>query len=112
MILAAVQKINGMLRLKNKVVLPNDTKIFVLIDKNVASSAEAFVEELDTLKNVVFVGTNTSGVVFSKQSIRCTLPYSQLAVTYGDAISFGGITEGKGFEPDIWIGGNVFWNEW
>ena len=74
--------------------------------KNVASSAEAFVEELDTLKNVVFVGTNTSGVVFSKQSIRCTLPYSQLAVTYGDAISFGGITEGKGFEPDIWIGGN------
>ena len=91
---------------ENKVVLPNDTKIFVLIDKNVASSAEAFVEELDTLKNVVFVGTNTSGVVFSKQSIRCTLPYSQLAVTYGDAISFGGITEGKGFEPDIWIGGN------
>ena len=39
---------------ENKVVLPNDTKIFVLIDKKCASSAEAFVEELDTLKNSCF----------------------------------------------------------
>ena len=91
---------------EKKVVLPNTTKIFVLIDKNVASSAEWFVESLDTLKNVVFVGTNTSGCTLSKQSIRCTLPYSKLTATYGDTISINDIEEGRGFEPDIWIGGN------
>lgn len=86
--------------------LPNDTIIFVLIDKNVASSAEWFVEALDTLENVIFVGTNTSGCMFSKQSIRCRLPYSGIEVIYGDAISIGSIREGTGFEPDVWVGGN------
>ena len=86
--------------------LPNDTIIFVLIDKNVASSAEWFVEALDTLENVIFVGTNTSGCMLSKQSIRCRLPYSGIEVIYGDAISIGSIGEGTGFEPDVWVGGN------
>lgn len=86
--------------------LPNDTTIFVLIDKNVASSAEWFVEALDTLENVIFVGTNTSGCMLSKQSIRCRLPYSGIEVIYGDEISIGSIREGTGFEPDVWVGGN------
>ena len=85
----------------------NKTKIFVLMDSKVASSGETFIRYLDTLENIVFVGTNSSGSYLSLQSIRCTLPYSQITVTYGDSISIiNDYVEGKGFEPDVWIGGS------
>lgn len=92
---------------ENKKFIHNKTKIFVLMDNKVASSGERFIQYLDTLENVVFIGTNTSGCYLSLQSIQCTLPYSKIVVTYGDSLNIvNNYVEGKGFEPDIWIGGN------
>ena len=92
---------------ENKKFVHNKTKIFVLMDNKVASSSERFIQYLDTLENVVFIGTNTSGCYLSLQSIQCTLPHSQIVVTYGDTLNIvNDYIEGKGFEPDIWIGGN------
>lgn len=85
----------------------NKTKIFVLMDNKVASSGENFIRYLDTLENVVFVGTNSSGIYLSLKSIQCTLPYSQITITYGDSLHIiNDYVEGKGFEPDVWIGGS------
>lgn len=82
----------------------NKTKIFVIIDNKVASSAESFVSYLDTLENVVFVGTNTSGVMISNSYIQCILPNSKIEISYGNELSLNNkFIEGKGFEPDIWI---------
>ena len=85
----------------------NKTKIFVLMDNKVASSGENFIRYLDTLENVVFIGTNSSGSYLSLKSIQCTLPYSQITITYGDSLHIiNDYVEGKGFEPDVWIGGS------
>ena len=38
--------------------------------------------------------------------MKCILPHSEIEISYGDQLYFPeGCTEGKGFEPDIWIGG-------
>lgn len=39
----------------------NTTKLIVLLDGNIASAAENLVLYLNTLENVVFIGTNTLG---------------------------------------------------
>lgn len=82
----------------------NDTKIFVLIDDKVASSAESFIEYLKTLENVILVGTNTSGILLSNAYTTIQLPNSHINISLGNIITAKkGFTEGKGFEPDIWI---------
>ena len=45
----------------------NKTKLIVLMDGNTASAAESLISHLNTLKNVVFIGTNTSGCFLSMQ---------------------------------------------
>lgn len=84
----------------------NETKLIVLIDGHTASAAEALISHLNTLENVVFIGTNTLGCFLSNANMKCILPYSEIEISYGDQLYFPeGCTEGKGFEPDIWIGG-------
>lgn len=84
----------------------NKTKLIVLMDGNTASAAESLISHLNTLKNVVFIGTNTSGCFLSNANMKCILPNSEIEISYGDQLSFQDkCTEGKGFQPDIWIGG-------
>jgi len=66
----------------------NDTKIFVLIDDDVASSGECFISYLKTLENVVVVGTNTSGVFLSNLYTISQLPNSHININFGNTITF------------------------
>ena len=84
----------------------NETKLIVLVDGHTASAAECLMSHLNTLENVVFIGTNTLGCFLSNANMKCILPHSEIEISYGDQLYFPeGCTEGKGFEPDIWIGG-------
>jgi C-terminal processing protease CtpA/Prc len=84
--------------------LPNDTRLFVLIDRGTVSAGEDFVHFLRQLDNVVFVGENTQGANLSGEPTWGTLPNSgfsfQLPI---DATLSGGWVEGLGFSPDIWV---------
>ena len=76
----------------------------MLIDDKVASSGESLVGYLNTLENVVLVGTNTSGVFLSSANNKSQLPNSHINISYGNIIEFNkGCAEGKGFEPDVWV---------
>ena len=87
--------------------IKNDTKIFVLIDSNTASSGEAFIGLLKNIENVIFVGTNTSGLGISDATNECILPNSKITVIYGSNLRlYNDFTEGVGFESDIWINSN------
>lgn len=84
----------------------NTTKLIVLLDGNTASAAENLVLYLNTLENVVFIGTNTLGCFFSNANMKCILPNSEIEISYGDQLTFtNNCIEGTGFQPDIWIGG-------
>lgn len=85
----------------------NNNIIFVLTDKTVASSAELFVNQLRTLNNVVFVGTNTSGSQDALDIHTIYLPNSNLPVSIGVGLNILKYTphfiDGTGFKPDIWL---------
>lgn len=84
----------------------NTTKLIVLLDGNTASATENLVLYLNTLENVVFIGTNTLGCFFSNANMKCILPNSEIEISYGDQLTFtNNCIEGTGFQPDIWIGG-------
>lgn len=82
----------------------NKNLIFVLIDKGVASSGETFVKNLRTLKNVVFVGTNTWGCSLIENNFTYKLPNSGIILYFGTGLylSSDNMEEGTGFMPDIW----------
>ncbi|GAA0688688.1 MULTISPECIES: S41 family peptidase [Clostridium] len=83
----------------------NDTKIFVIVDDKVASTGEEFISYLKTLENIVVVGTNTSGSLLSNIYIRSQLPNSHINISFGNIITANkDFEEGKGFQPDVWIG--------
>lgn len=85
----------------------NESTIFVLIDKGVASSTENFVEQLRTLDNVIFVGSNTTGATDISDEQKMYLPNSNLLVYFGVGLDMKKdpphFIDGKGFEPDIWL---------
>ena len=89
---------------KENTLIKNNTKVFVLIDNNTASSGETFVRILKDIENVIFIGTNTSGVKISDATNECILPNSKITIIYGSNLRlYNDIVEGVGFEPDIWI---------
>lgn len=86
--------------------LDNNNRIYVLIDKQVASSAEGFVALLRTLDNVVFVGSNTGGCSFVLSESFKSLPNSGIKLYFGDGIiniENRGNQDTIGFLPDIWV---------
>ena len=92
---------------KDDSLIKNNTKVFVLIDNNTASSGETFVRLLKNIENVIFVGTNTSGLGISDATNECILPNSKITVIYGSNLRlYNDFTEGVGFESDIWINSN------
>lgn len=92
---------------KDDSLIKNNTKVFVLIDNHTASSGETFVRLLKNIENVIFVGTNTSGLGISDATNECILPNSKITVIYGSNLRlYNDFTEGIGFESDIWINSN------
>lgn len=83
--------------------------VFVLTDKSDASSGESIVSMLRSMKNTVFVGTNTDGCLMGNAEVQFVLPDSRLSVVCGNFIDLYNpkvMSEGAGFMPDIWDGGD------
>lgn len=85
----------------------NESVIFVLMDKGVASSCESFITQLKTVDNVVFVGSNTMGCTAVSDEQTMYLPNSNLRVYLGvglDLIKYPPhFVDSVGFKPDIWL---------
>ena len=62
---------------------------------------------MGSIENVVFVGTNTSGVEICDATTECILPNSKINFVYGSTMRlYDNQEEGVGYKPNIWIGGN------
>lgn len=89
--------------------ISNENLLFVLIDKDTASAGECFVEELMNLDNVVFVGTNTSGLLTCANMYYYKLKNSDMTVGLGNELyipPYYDDFELTGFQPDIVIESN------
>lgn len=87
----------------------NDNIIFVLIDNVVASSGESAVMFLRNMKNVIFVGTNTSGTTLGFKSRYYILPNTKISLRFAETLYLQRdveVQEGIGFMPDIWTSPN------
>ena len=86
--------------------IENDNLIFVLIDQDVASAGEGFVDRLRYIENVVFIGGNTRGCYLVPNNYTYQLPNSKLDLGFGEGVFIGAEGENldaEGFKPDIWI---------
>lgn len=82
----------------------NKNIIYVLIDNNVASASELYIGKLRTLKNVIFVGTNTMGCNLVGGVFSYKLPNSGELLRFGSTLYLmPNFEEGSGFMPDIWV---------
>lgn len=99
----------------NKELYNNDSLIFVLMDKNQGSAGEMFVEYLKNYRNVILVGTNSSGTLQSSSyGINFRLPNSEIEFDMGQWLYLYDeyfFQEGVGFKPDIWVNGDEALNE-
>lgn len=84
----------------------NNTKIFILIDKNTSSAAEFFAYYLRKLDNVTLVGTNTNGCMLTGNCNSNFLPNSHIPIHISHKIymkkDFTNI-DGLGLLPDLWV---------
>jgi len=86
--------------------LSNESLIVVLTDNNMASVGDLIVGYLRELENVLFVGTNTRGVILTGGIKRNVLPRSNITVVFGTQLHLRpdfSQFEGVGFLPDLWV---------
>lgn len=86
--------------------IDNDSLVVVLTDSGIGSAGESFVKYLRQLKNVIFIGTNTSGIISFGNMGIATLPDSKLKVSFPKSIFLETdlkFREGLGYLPDIWV---------
>ena len=86
--------------------IENDGLVIVLIDNGVASAGESFVKYLKQLNKVIFIGTNTAGVLNFANMGMSNLPNSKIEVFLSKTISMEAdfnFREGKGYFPDFWV---------
>ena len=87
-------------------VLNKEQRIYVLIDRRVASSGESAIANLKTMSGTVLLGENTSGSFFCGNCICIYLPNSGICVYYGTGRVLykktQNIDELGGFVPDIY----------
>ena len=86
-------------------VIENKTPIIVLMDDNCASSGESALLQLSTMKNVIVIGSNSSGYQIGGNVSGFTLPNTGIYVNIPNGLGFVYTTDevdGKGYEPDIW----------
>ena len=90
----------------NGKILETKQKIYVLIDRRVASSGESAVANLKTMSSTMVLGENTNGCFFCGNCIHIYLPHSGICVYYGTGrLLYNGtqnIDELGGFAPDIY----------
>lgn len=78
----------------------------VLQDKNTASSGETAVKNMHTLKNSLFLGSNTMGCSLCPNNFPFYLPHSGLLLYMGTGlwlVNEGENIDGVGFLPDLWV---------
>ncbi|MBE6023841.1 MAG: hypothetical protein E7231_11535 [Cellulosilyticum sp.] len=89
--------------------IENETLWFVLVNKDVYSASEDFLRQLETMSNVILVGTNSNGcltVVNPMIYAPLYLPNSKNAIVYGNALKVANDMEGydaRGTLPDLYI---------
>ena len=87
-------------------ILEKAQKIYVLVDRRVASSGESAVANLKTMSGTVVLGENTRGCFFCGNCIHIYLPNSGICVYYGTGRLLynktQNIDEMGGFAPDIY----------
>lgn len=87
-------------------ILDKDQKIYVLMDRRVASSGESAVANLKTMSGTILLGENTNGCFFCGNCIHIYLPNSGICVYYGTGRLLynktQNIDEMGGFVPDIY----------
>lgn len=87
-------------------ILEKTQKIYILVDRRVASSGESAVANLKTMSGTVVLGENTRGCFFCGNCIHIYLPNSGICVYYGTGrLLYNGtqnIDELGGFAPDIY----------
>ncbi len=87
-------------------ILKNKSNVLILVDNNVASSAEMGVLYLQSLENSIVIGSNTSGCELFGNLMRLSLPNSGISFALGADFRCYTNTmqniEGRGFDPDIW----------
>ena len=90
----------------NGKILETKQKIYVLIDRRVASSGESAVANLKTMSSTMVLGENTNGCFFCGNCIHIYLPHSGICVYYGTGRLLynrtQNIDELGGFAPDIY----------
>jgi hypothetical protein len=87
----------------------NNNFLVVLIDSNAGSAGEYFINSLRHLNQVIFIGTNTKGLLIAGNVGVCQLPYSKLRVSFGTSLSPEPDLinrDGMGYFPDIWVNSN------
>lgn len=86
--------------------IPNDTTLIVVTNGKVGSAAEGFVNYVQQVENVIFVGENTLGALVFGQMTLHKLSHSNLSVNLPISLNIPldlVLREEKGFFPDLWI---------
>lgn len=89
--------------------IENNVPIFVLMDMNTASAGESFVEALKSMKNTIFIGSNSSGTGNIGNVGEYTLPNSGISLCFGSTLFLDSNLEwrdGIGIQPDFWVSPN------
>ncbi len=88
--------------------LPYSGKLFIFVDKGVASSGETFAQQAEQIPGAVLLGENTSGCVnYGNVTRRGPLKHSRIDLAFGysrfvvDWVRPN--REGIGFFPDYWL---------
>ncbi len=85
--------------------------LFVLMDNHIASGGEWLLAALRTRENVIFVGTNSAGMILGSGGQNIALPNSKIHFAFGNSLLLSYdervFQEGRGFLPDIWVSGDA-----
>ena len=87
---------------------PYAGRLFILVDRNVASSGETFTAKAMQIPHAVILGENTRGcVMHGNADKREALPHSRIEVRFGwtryNYVYVCPIREGVGFFPQYWL---------
>ncbi len=79
------------------------------MNKEVYSAGEAFLRQLETMSNVILVGTNSNGCLTTGNpyfEAPVYLPHSKISIVYGDELIVANDMKGydaRGTLPDLYI---------
>lgn len=83
----------------------NDVPIIVLMDDGCGSAGEDALKLLETMDNVIVIGSNSAGYQICGNQFGIRLPNSEIVFEFGCSLNFKEKIENvdfRGYEPDIW----------